>query len=297
MRNSATSTPFQTPHSALTPSVAARISGAEACDCVARSAATEPAIAMTAPTERSTPPVAITSVIPSAASAAGAPRFTTSTRLPYNRPSRTVSERNPEVNNPLNSSSAASASTGQAVLLHVIDTRGARRPARSTSGGDGGVTGSVAFTGWGGDGAHNVLDVDLVTGKLSHFGAVAQHGHAVRHANDLFQFRRDEQDRHPVAPKLADQPLDFGLGADVNAARRLVKDHELRLQREPTGEHGLLLIAAAELRDRLLSVWRGDPERADVPIGESALATLRHRTPPAAAALKREHDVLPDREA
>ena len=49
-------------------------------------AAAAPAIAMTAPTERSIPLVAITSVMPMAMSATGAPRFSTSIRLPYSLP-------------------------------------------------------------------------------------------------------------------------------------------------------------------------------------------------------------------
>ena len=47
-----------------------------------RIAATDAEIAMTAPTDRSTPPVAITSVIPSARSMTGAPLRGMSMRLP-----------------------------------------------------------------------------------------------------------------------------------------------------------------------------------------------------------------------
>ena len=46
-----------------------------------------PAIAITAPTDRSMPRVAITSTMPSDNSATGAPRLNTSTRLPNSRPS------------------------------------------------------------------------------------------------------------------------------------------------------------------------------------------------------------------
>ena len=45
-------------------------------------------MAITAPTERSTPPVAITRVMPMATSASGAPSFSTSIRFPYRWPSR-----------------------------------------------------------------------------------------------------------------------------------------------------------------------------------------------------------------
>ncbi|EIT52133.1 hypothetical protein YPPY102_4416 [Yersinia pestis PY-102] len=50
-------------------------------------AAVAPAIAMTAPTDKSMPPVAMTNVIPSANKATGAPRFKISIILPNSRPS------------------------------------------------------------------------------------------------------------------------------------------------------------------------------------------------------------------
>ena len=56
--------------------------GTGSCVLVSNSAAMEPAIAITAPTDKSTPPVAMTSVIPSDKSMTGAARFKMSTRLP-----------------------------------------------------------------------------------------------------------------------------------------------------------------------------------------------------------------------
>jgi len=85
MRSTATRKPFHRPHNTPTPSAAPSATGTE---CVStRLAATAPAIAMTAPTDRSMPRVAITSTMPSDSSATGAPRLKTSTRLPNSRPS------------------------------------------------------------------------------------------------------------------------------------------------------------------------------------------------------------------
>ena len=53
-------------------------------------------------------------------------------------------------------------------------------------------------------------------------------------------------DRHAVVRQRAQQPVDFRLGADVDAARRLVDDQHLRPEREPLRQHDLLLVAAAE---------------------------------------------------
>ena len=43
-----------------------------------------------------------------------------------------------------------------------------------------------------------------------------------------------------------EQIVHLDLGADVDAARRLVDDEDLRPQRQPAREHDLLLIAAGE---------------------------------------------------
>ena len=53
-----------------------------------------------------------------------------------------------------------------------------------------------------------------------------------------------------------EQMVNLDLGADVDAARRLVDDQHLRPQRQPARQHHLLLIAAGEVGDELL---RGSP--------------------------------------
>ena len=50
--------------------------------------------------------------------------------------------------------------------------------------------------------------------------------------------------------------MDLGLGADVDSLRRLVEDDDARPKRQPLAEHDLLLIAAAERRDRRLRSTR-----------------------------------------
>ena len=52
------------------------------------------------------------------------------------------------------------------------------------------------------------------------------------------------------AGELADQLVDVGLGADVDASGRLVEDQHRRLDVEPLGEHHLLLVAARQVADR-----------------------------------------------
>ena len=50
----------------------------------------------------------------------------------------------------------------------------------------------------------------------------------------------------PLVGQLAHQLVDLALGADVDAARRLVEDHQLRPHRQPLGQHHLLLVAARQ---------------------------------------------------
>ena len=61
---------------------------------------------MTAPTDRSTPLVAMTTVMPMARIATGAPRFSTSIRLPKKRPSCQVTVKKPGKSSQLTSRTA-----------------------------------------------------------------------------------------------------------------------------------------------------------------------------------------------
>ena len=83
----------------------------------------------------------------------------------------------------------------------------------------------------------------------------------------------------PSLRELADQVVDAGLGADVDAARRLVEDQDLRLRLQPLGEHDLLLVAAREEAHLLLGAARaqlGDRRRArEIVIRPSAERRLR----------------------
>jgi hypothetical protein len=62
--------------------------------------------------------------------------------------------------------------------------------------------------------------------KRSGDASVAQYGDAVADARDLIEFGRDEQHGHPVGGQIADQLLDLGLGADIDAAGGLVEDEQ-----------------------------------------------------------------------
>ena len=64
----------------------------------------------------------------------------------------------------------------------------------------------------------------------------------------------------PGRGQLGDDPVDLDLGADVDAARRLVEDQHPRLRRQPLGEHDLLLVAARQRADQLVDAGHPDVE-------------------------------------
>ena len=70
----------------------------------------------------------------------------------------------------------------------------------------------------------------------------------------------------PFLSRLAEQPIDLRLGADVDADRRLVEDEELGAVIEPFADHDLLLVAAGKARDQGGARGRLDLHVADLPV-------------------------------
>ena len=71
----------------------------------------------------------------------------------------------------------------------------------------------------------------------------------VAHRQHLGEVGGDQDDGDAGAGELADELMDIGLGADVDASRRLVEDQDRWLDVEPLGEHHLLLVAAGQVGD------------------------------------------------
>ena len=82
--------------------------------------------------------------------------------------------------------------------------------------------------------------------------------HAVGEPDQFRHLRRDQDDTDAACRQLVDQPVDLGLGADVDAARRLVEDEQHRLPGQPARQHDLLLVAAGQLRNLFVEVGRLD---------------------------------------
>src|SRR5262249_30667990 len=95
----------------------------------------------------------------------------------------------------------------------------------------------------------------------------------------------------------AQQRMNLGLGADVDAASRLVDNEELRIGGEPFGDDDALLVAAGEEGRLLLDARRLDGELADVGFGKLDLLALAEDAE-ARKRLEQAHgDVLADGQA
>ena len=68
----------------------------------------------------------------------------------------------------------------------------------------------------------------------------------------------------PWSARFAHQAVNFGLGADVDAAGGLVEDHHLGSHGEPFAEDDFLLVAAAEIESQRFGAGRFDVERANL---------------------------------
>ena len=101
----------------------------------------------------------------------------------------------------------------------------------------------------------------------------------------------------PSPRQAAQQPVDLRLGADVDAARRLVDDQHLRAEREPLGQHHLLLVAAAQGRRRDVDGRRLDLQLLGRPPPTACRSGASDDEPVRRVAVqRRQRDVLADRE-
>ena len=96
--------------------------------------------------------------------------------------------------------------------------------------------------------------------------AFAEDDDPVRDGQQLGQLARGHDDGAALRGQPADQLVDLGLGADVDAASRLVEQEHLGLDQEPAGEDALLLVAAGEAGDRNVAAGRLDRQLLDGPL-------------------------------
>src|SRR5215216_2871206 len=94
----------------------------------------------------------------------------------------------------------------------------------------------------------------LLRVHLADDAAVVDDEQAVGERGDLFQLGRDEEDGAALVAQLDQLAVDELDGADVDAARRLRDEQELRPQPELAPDDELLLVAARESARREVGV-------------------------------------------
>ena len=147
-----------------------------------------------------------------------------------------------------------------------------------------------------GRGEHHPLLGRVGAGDLGRDAALVQDEDPVRHREDLGQVARDEDDPEAGRGELGDDPVDLDLGADVDAAGRLVEDEQARLGGQPLGQDDLLLVAARQRADHLLDAGHLDVELLGVVVRDRPLRGRVDQEPRKEPRQDRQGHVLGDRE-
>src|SRR5918995_6483591 len=251
------------------------------------SGASAPAIAMSEPTERSMPPVAITRVMPT-------PTMTmaqTCVRLTLS----VCQVAKFGVKARLNAIRAASAIRAPKRVRTVLTCGPGRRPGAAAAA----ISAirapalPVAMRHCGHDGRLR----DLRSGKRRDARSLAQDDDAARRVDHLLELGGDHQDAEAATRELPHQGEDLRLGADVDAPGRLVEDEEARVHAQPAREQHLLLVAARELADRLLGARALDAEALDEAVDDLAAPRLVDDAAAGEMGHQRQGHVLAHREA
>ena len=124
--------------------------------------------------------------------------------------------------------------------------------------------------------------------------AARHHDHAVAEALELKGVARGDHDRHAARGDLAEDAVDLGPRADVDALRRLVGDEDGRLGQHRARHHDLLLVAAGERRDRSLERRRPDRQLDELVLDRVDLAAPADEGTGREPVERRERGVLAD---
>ncbi len=95
-------------------------------------------------------------------------------------------------------------------------------------------------------GAKQSFLVGFASRHLGDDFAPEQNNRPVADHGNFRKLGREEQHGRPSVGHLAQQPINLMLGADVDAARRIEAKQGLESRRNPSCDHHLLLVAAAQ---------------------------------------------------
>ena len=107
----------------------------------------------------------------------------------------------------------------------------------------------------------------------------AEHDDPVAHPHQLGEFAGDEDDGIAGSGQFIDQLVDFELGPDVDAARRLVEEDDRRAGHQRLADDHLLLVAARQTANPGLQVRRFDPQALEeVLVGDEFTRRIQQAT-------------------
>src|ERR1700730_14936600 len=92
----------------------------------------------------------------------------------------------------------------------------------------------------------NAALVELVGLHLVPRSAARHDDNAMAKIHEFPELRRDDDHGRTLLSEPMHQAIDLGLGADIDAARRLVEDQNVRLRHHPFADDQFLLIAAGD---------------------------------------------------
>ena len=96
----------------------------------------------------------------------------------------------------------------------------------------------------GGGRGEQIFDRQVGGGEFGDDAAAVEHQRAVADLGDLLEIGRHDHDRGARLESHVEQPVDLGLGADIDAGGRILEDVDLRAEVQPAPDHDLLLVAA-----------------------------------------------------
>src|SRR5450755_150524 len=107
---------------------------------------------------------------------------------------------------------------------------------------------------------HNFLLIHRVAIEYVRDTSLVHYQHAVRHRQHLGQLARYKDNCHALRRQLRDNAVDLRLGPDIDAARRLIENENLRVGNQPASKNHLLLIATRKGPHQLIDACRAHLE-------------------------------------
>ena len=97
------------------------------------------------------------------------------------------------------------------------------------------------------------LLIEIGAWHVGNRDAIADDDDPISQAKQFLELGRNNQDRRALRGDVAEDRIDRGAGADIDALRSFVENQHLRLQQEPARDDDLLLHAARKIEQVRIS--------------------------------------------